>query len=294
MGSIRRPAVAGTFYRNDPHALRAELEECFCHHLGPRSVPAVDPQGQGLVRGLLCPHAGLQYSGPAAAWSYKELAGDGAPEVIVLVGPNHTGMGQAVALSGAAAWSTPLGDMAVDMRATERILAECPVARVDDAAHRFEHALEVQLPFLQYLLGDGVPIVPIALRTVSATAEGAAEALRLEQLGQALAEALRGRRGVVIASSDLTHFEPHDVATEKDRPVLARALALDAPGMLHAVDARGVTMCGVLAVATMIYCVSAMGAAAGRLLTYYTSGDITGDKREVVGYAAASFAVELP
>ena len=294
MDSIRRPAVAGTFYRGDPRALRAEVEDCFTHKLGPGAVPTVNPDGPGRVRGLICPHAGYQYSGAAAAWAFAELAADGRPEVIVMVGPNHTGMGQAAALCEGSAWSTPLGDVPVDGHVRARILADFPGARTDDTAHRFEHSLEVQLPFLQYLFGDGVPVVPIALRMVSASAESSAHTLRLDHLGHTIADALAGRRGLVIASTDMTHFESHEAATEKDRGVLAHALALDAPGTLRAVDARRVSMCGVLAVATMIYAVTAMGARAARLLTYYTSGDITADKREVVGYAAAAFIAESP
>lgn len=287
MDSVRRPAVAGTFYRGDPRALRAEIEDCFTHHLGPGAIPTVDPAGPRLIRALICPHAGFQYSGPAAAWSYAELARDGAPEVIILLGPNHTGMGQAVAVSGAASWNTPLGDVPVAHEMRERLLAAFPGARLDDSAHRFEHSLEVQLPFLHYLFGGAVPVVAVALRAVSASAAASAETLRLELLGEAIAQVLEGRRGVVIASSDMTHFEPHDVACDKDRAALEPALALDVSTMLRTVDARGISMCGVLAVATMLHAVSALGARQGRLLTYYTSGDITGDKREVVGYAAA-------
>lgn len=292
MDSVRRPAVAGTFYRGDPRSLRAEVEDCFTRHLGPGAVPTVDPDGPHLVRALLCPHAGFQYSGPAAAWAYAELARDGPPDVIVMLGPNHTGMGEAVAITGADAWSTPLGEVPIEAGLRRTLLAEFPLAREDDAAHRFEHSLEVQLPFIQYLFGGDAPILPIALRAVSASAAASAETLRLSQLGQVLAEALRGRRGVVIASSDMTHFEPHDAAVEKDRAALDRALALDAGELLRGVDAGRVSMCGVLPAATSIYAATATGARQARLLAHYTSGDVTGDKREVVGYAAMSFLAE--
>jgi len=289
MDSIRRPAVAGTFYRGDPRALRAEIEDCFTHRLGPGAVPAVEPSGPGLLRGLVCPHAGYQYSGAAAAWSYAELARDGRPDVVILIGPNHTGMGEAIAVSDASAWSTPLGDMPVDAALCSRLVDAFPGARLDDSAHRFEHSLEVQLPFLQYLYGRDVPVVPIALRMVSSSVAGSAQTLRLANLAEAIATAARGRRAVIVASNDMTHFEPHDSATEKDRAVLDRALALNAKEMLEVVDAQRVSMCGVLAVATMIEAAGLVGAKAARLLTYYTSGDITGDRREVVGYAAARF-----
>jgi len=292
MDSIRRPAVAGTFYHGDPYSLRAEIQECFTHALGPGAIPAVDPQGPRRLCGLVCPHAGLQYSGAAAAWSYAELARDGVPDVIVMLGPNHTGIGQAVAVSGADAWNTPLGDVPVDAQLRGQVLADFPSATADDAAHRFEHSLEVQLPFLQYLFGAQVPVVPIALRSVSAAAEGSAKALHLDRLAQVIADGLQGRHGVIVASTDMTHFEPHDVAARKDRAVLDKALALDAPAMLREVDARQVSMCGALPVAVMMQAAAGMGARAAELLSYYTSGDITGDKREVVGYAAMRVAGE--
>jgi len=294
MDSVRRPAVAGTFYRGDPRALRAEIEDCFTHQLGPGAIPIVDPDGPRRIRGLICPHAGFQYSGAAAAWAYSELARDGAPEVAILIGPNHTGLGQAIAVSGAAAWSTPLGDVPVDAAIRTRLLAAFPAAQTDDSAHRFEHSLEVQLPFLQYLFGRGVPILPITLRSVSAAAVASANTLRLDALAQALVEAVQGRRALIIASNDMTHFESHDVAAENDRAVLEKALALDADELLSTMDGRRVSMCGVLAVATMIRAAALMGAREGRLLKYYSSGDITGDKREVVGYAAVCFAAPAP
>jgi len=292
MSSTRRPAVAGTFYRGDPRSLRAEIEECFTHRLGPGTVPTVDPDGPRRLRGLICPHAGFFYSGAAAAWSYAELARDGPPDVIVIVGPNHTGMGQAVALSTADAWNTPLGDMPLDAKLRSQLLRDFPGARADDEAHRFEHSVEVQLPFIHYLFADEVPVLPIVVRAVSAGAQASAETLRLAALGQAIADALQGRHGVVIASSDMTHYETHDAATEKDRLVLAAAATLDAPALLRAVDSRGVSMCGVLPAATMLHAAGAMGARQAKLLTYYTSGDIRGEKHEVVGYAAMSFAAE--
>jgi hypothetical protein len=294
MDSVRRPAVAGTFYRGDPRALRVEIEDCFTHELGPGAVPVVDPDGPHRIRGVVCPHAGFQYSGAAAAWSYSDLARDGRPDVVVLLGPNHTGLGQAIAVSSAGAWNTPLGDVPVDAALRARLLASVPGAKADDSAHRFEHSLEVQLPFLQYLFGRQVTILPITLRSVSASAAACAETLRLGALAQALAEALHDRRALIIASNDMTHFEAHDVAAEKDHAVLEKALALDAAQMLRTVDARQVSMCGVLAVATMIQAAALMGAREGRLLKYYTSGDITGDKREVVGYAALRFAAPAP
>jgi hypothetical protein len=291
MSSTRRPAVAGTFYRGDPRSLRAEIEDCFTHRLGPGAPPTVDPDGPRRLRGLICPHAGFVYSGAAAAWSYAALAADGPPDVIVIIGPNHTGMGQGVALSSADAWNTPLGDIPVAATLRAQVLRGFPGARADDEAHRFEHSVEVQLPFIHYLFGEVVPVLPIAVRAVSPSAAASAEMLRLDALGRAIADALQGRHGVVIASSDMTHYETHDAATQKDRAVLEAAATLEAPALLRAVDSRGVSMCGVLAAAIMLHAAAALGAREAKLLTYYTSGDIRGEKHEVVGYAAMSFAV---
>jgi AmmeMemoRadiSam system protein B len=292
MDSVRRPAVAGTFYRGDPRALRAEIEDCFSHQLGPGTTPSVDPDGPGRILGLVCPHAALQYSGPAAAWSYAELARDGPPDAIVVLGPNHTGMGQAVAVSSATAWNTPLGDIPLSSDLRRRLLAAFPGAREDDSAHRFEHSIEVQLPFIQYLFGRDVPVLPIALRKVSESAEQSAQVLRLAHLARALTDAAEGRRLVIVASTDMTHFESQQAAAEKDRAVVEQMTALDPSAMLRVVDAHRISMCGVLPVATMLHAAAALGPHDAKLLTYYSSGDIIGDKSSVVGYAALRVAMQ--
>src|SRR3990172_5817971 len=156
---MRVPAVAGQFYEDDPKALARQVEGCFTHRLGPGAVPLLE-KGPRRLRGLVVPHAGLMYSGPVAAHSYAALAKDGAPEVLVILGPNHTGLGAGLAV-GTVDWQTPLGTMPCD-RELAKAIGGRPAAREDLVAHRFEHSIEVQLPFLLHL-GLRIPFVPISV-----------------------------------------------------------------------------------------------------------------------------------
>src|SRR3989304_969740 len=145
---VRRPTQAGAFYAGDAEALRAEIESCFLHRFGPGKLPKIDLKGARRVVGLVCPHAGYVYSGPVAANAYFELASDGKPETIVILGPNHTGYGSALGLMDSGVWRTPLGDVEVDSLVAHEILRETRLVDMDESAHRFEHSIEVQLPFL--------------------------------------------------------------------------------------------------------------------------------------------------
>lgn len=282
--SVRRPVVAGSFYSASPSSLRAQVMGCVDHILGPRA-PALEIE-QRLVGGI-APHAGFFYSGAAAAWTWAAVAAQ-KPEVVFLLGPNHYGLGERVAVSGAQSWSTPLGEVPVDTGACQLLQEAFDLARLDDSAHSREHCLEVQLPFLQVLVGD-VPIVPICILSGRSLAADGARDLRIEELGQALAHVARGRRALFLASSDWTHYESRASASRKDTAALAEVEALNAAGLLELVDKTNISMCGALPIAAVISAATAAGASSGRLLKYYTSGDITGDDGEVVGYASVIF-----
>jgi hypothetical protein len=252
--------------------------------MGPQS-PSLEIERT--VAGAIAPHAGLFYSGAAAAWTWAAVAGQ-RPEVVFLLGPNHYGLGERIALSGAPSWSTPLGDVPVDGEASRLLREGFDLARLDDSAHSREHCLEVQLPFLQVLVGD-VPIVPICIFGGRRLAADAARDLEIERFGQALAHVAEGRRALFLASSDWTHYETKASAFRKDTAALARVEALDDAGLLALIDEMNVTMCGALPVAAAISAARASGASSARVLKYYTSGDITGDEDEVVGYASVVF-----
>src|SRR4030067_2480949 len=197
---VRRPTQAGSFYAGDAEALRAQIESCFLHKFGPGKLPRAEAKGARRIVGLVCPHAGYMYSGAVAANAYYELALDGKPDTVVVLGPNHTGYGSALALMDAGVWRTPLGDVEVHTLVAQEIARETRLVDVDESAHRFEHSVEVQLPFLQYIYGSGFKLVPICFQL-----QGLASA---EEVGNALVEVLAERNAVIIASSDVTYSAP--------------------------------------------------------------------------------------
>jgi hypothetical protein len=230
--------------------------------------------------GLVCPHAGYIYSGPVAAKSYFELARDGKPDKIVIIGPNHTGAGSGVSMMSEGIWETPLGQAEIDSETAGAISKESDIIDLDDHAHLHEHSIEVQLPFLQYVLKTKFDFVPICM--MMQDLETSAE------VGEAVGRALKGKNALIIASSDMTHYESADSAKRKDRLAIDAILALDDAKLQETVESHRISMCGHGPVASMIAASKALDAKTAQLLGYSTSGDITGDNIEVVGYLAAS------
>ncbi|MGY4706405.1 AmmeMemoRadiSam system protein B [Candidatus Bipolaricaulota sp. J31] len=273
---MRFPAVAGTFYPGTREALEGELRELFgasSDELVPGKRKLEEPLG------LILPHAGYIYSGAVAAAGCRAAARYGRPKAAVILGTNHTGYGGPITVGDPEPWVTPLGEVPVAeglLREMERL----PGAVRDRRAFVREHSVEVQLPFLQYLFGS-VPFVPAVVL--------AHDLETIEKFGDGLAEIVRGQGIWVIASSDFTHYEPHHVAVEKDRAALERILALDLPGFLREVEARGISICGVGAIGIAMACARALGLTEARLISYRTSGDVSGYTAEVVGYAAVLF-----
>ena len=281
MPTIRRPTVASQFYEGDAEALRAQISSCFLHKLGPQKLPQINLRAYPRnIVGLICPHAGYVYSGPVAASSFYELAIDGKPDTVVLLGPNHTGYGSGLALMREGIWRTPLGDVEVDSEISDAILHESNMVDVDEVAHRYEHSIEVQLPFLQFLYGNSFKIVPICY--LMQDYESSIE------VGRALTEALNATNTVVIASSDMTHYESAKTAGAKDHAALKAVTDLNAKRFYEIVETQNITACGYAPIASLItYSVGVCAKA--QLLNYHNSGDITGDHSSVVGYAAVSF-----
>jgi AmmeMemoRadiSam system protein B len=278
---VRRPTQAGNFYAGDAEALRAQIESCFRHNFGPGKLPKVDMHGPRRVIGLVCPHAGYMYSGPVAANAFYELALDGKPDTFVIMGPNHTGYGSALALMDEGVWRTPFGDLEVDSLVAHEIVRETGLVDVDELAHRFEHSVEVQLPFLQYLYGNDFKFVPICFQLQDYASA--------EEVGNALAEVLSERNAVIIASSDMTHYEPQANAERKDLAALEAVKAMDAKRFVSIIEERNITACGYGPIAALITAAKGLLAKEAAVLRYKTSGDITGDKSSVVGYSAVSF-----
>lgn len=274
---IRRPIVAGTFYEGDAPSLKKQIEWCYTHAHGPGKLPKVQA-GERSLAGLVSPHAGYMYSGPVAAHGFAYMAKDGKPSSIVILGPNHTGMGSGVSMMTSGKWLTPLGEVQIDQPLADAIRKASDIIDIDPTAHAGEHSLEVQLPFLQHLFGEEINIVPICMMMQDEETSG--------EIGQAIAEAAKGKDVVIIASTDFTHYESQQSAVAKDKKAIDQILALDWRGLLRVVSGEAISMCGSGPVAAMLCAAAALGAKKAKLLKYATSGDTAGPMPQVVGYGS--------
>jgi AmmeMemoRadiSam system protein B len=286
MSAVREPAVAGRFYAGTQEALDASIEECFLHPLGPGSLPQLARDGPRRINAIVSPHAGYMFSGPAAAHGFAALAADGIPDTVVILGPSHYAASRTGAVSLADAWRTPLGTVPVDVDLGRKLAESSSLLEADDEAHRLEHSLEVQVPFLQFIYRDRVPkICPICLRShpmgsISQLVEDT------KAVGETIAHTVGSRRAVLIASTDFSHQVPHDFAQRQDRLALDAILALNPEGLLRTVSENDISMCGPVPVAVALSFCLARGPHQAQLLRYCTSGDIIGDRAAVVGYAS--------
>jgi AmmeMemoRadiSam system protein B len=281
MAKVRLPCQAGAFYEGRTEPLKRQIEQCFLHALGPGKLPDVVKTGSRQIVGLVCPHAGYMFSGPVAAHAYCKLALDGKPDVVVVLGPNHTGYGSALATVNEGLWRTPLGDVEIDSETANQIVREARIVDVDESAHRFEHSIEVQLPFLQYLYDSHFKIVPICflMQDLSSARE----------VGQALAKTLANKNAVIIASSDMSHYEPQEKAVKNDLLALRAVEAMDEAKFYSTIESHNITACGYGPIIALIEAAKIMRAKEAKLLCYKTSGDVIGDYSSVVGYAAVCF-----
>jgi AmmeMemoRadiSam system protein B len=263
---IRQPAVAGRFYPNDPSVLNHELDSFLSVSRQPDKMRA---------RACLVPHAGYKYSGHVAGAVYGRIE---IPARVILLGPRHFPGGARFAILSDGGWQTPLGLVPLDRLLAEKIALASPLLQEDAVAHRNEHSLEVQLPFLQRLAPSST-FVPIVIAT--------AEYAELEALGRAIADVLRAEKEpvLIIASSDMNHYESDAITRVKDRKAVDRILALDARGLFDTVRNEGISMCGYGATVAMLTAVRQLGSGHAELVRYATSGEINGDFQEVVGYA---------
>ena len=262
MQPIRHPTVAGRFYSADPGQLRTEVESFL---VPGEKAPAI---------GCVVPHAGYMYSGHVAGAVFSRLA---IPPSVLLLCPNHTGRGQALAINSAGAWQTPLGEIPIDSDLAVLLKAQFPLLAEDAEAHRHEHSGEVELPFLQ-VLRPGLQFVPVAVGT------GNLEVL--EDLGRAIAQVLAIRGNVLmVASSDMNHYEDDAITRIKDRKAIDQILALNPAGLHHVVRKENISMCGFAPAVVMLTAARELAAKSAALVKYATSGDILGERDRVVGYA---------
>jgi len=266
--AVRRPYVAGRFYPGQREPLLRELDE----YLGQESQAAEKVEG---ALGCLVPHAGYVYSGRVAGAVYRRLPPRSSYFILC---PNHTGRGAPLAIMSSGSWLTPLGAVAVDAGLADQLRQHCHLVVDDSVAHAEEHSLEVQLPFLQRMVGD-FSFVPIAI--------GASGYAALETLGRGMALTIRdwGKPVLMVASSDMNHYEPDDVTRLKDRKAIDKILALDAKGLYDVLRREDISMCGYGPAIALITAAKELGGRQGELVGYATSAEASGDRSAVVGYA---------
>lgn len=263
---IRRPVVAGQFYPSSARELKNQIEAF------------IDKQAVGSdVIACMLPHAGYAYSGSVAAQTISRI---NIKSKIILLGPNHTGYGARYSIMAEGSWQTPLGEIKIDAALAGQILKHSKHLQSDDEAHMFEHSLEVELPFLQYFKND-FEIVPITLLSDDFET--------LKEIGEGIASTIKegdiNNSTMIIASSDMTHYEPQGQAEKKDKAAIEAILELNAGKLMKRVQQLNISMCGYAPVITMISAAKILGAKTAKLIKYQTSGDVTGDKSSVVGYA---------
>lgn len=284
MGQIREPAGAGRFYKKKEDALVEQIESSYLHDLGPGKLPSRKDSDLAGPVGLILPHAGYPYSGPFASWGFRWLSERGVPDQLVIVGTNHAGRGSPVSVQVEGSWSTPLGEIDIAEELAARLVSTCEPAReknqnqLDRKAWSREHSIEVQLPFLQHLFGSEFDFVPVCVKD-----QGGEVA---KKLGEALDRETE-KKTALLASSDFTHYEPQNTVLEKDESALSAIGDLDPDLFYEKVGEGDISICGVGAIASLLYFSSRRGMSAEEL-SHGTSGDVTNMKREVVGYATVA------
>lgn len=261
---VRHPAVAGRFYPDNSQTLLADIES----YLSPAEerVSAI---------GCMVPHAGYMYSGAVAGAVFSRVQ---IPQRAIVLCPNHTGRGRALAVMSDGVWETPLGPVTIDSQLAEALKQRYPVLNEDSEAHRSEHAIEVELPFLLTLRSQ-LTFVPIAL--------GTGQFPVLHELGEAIADVIAAQSDpvLIVASSDMNHYESDQITRIKDRKAIDRILELDEEGLYRVVMNEEISMCGFGPAVAMITAAKRLAATRAELVKYATSGDVSGDREMVVGYA---------
>jgi MEMO1 family protein len=277
----RPPAVSGIFYPSNPFELQNSLEQSFLDmNFGPGRMPPSLERKK--IYGIISPHAGYAYSGSVAANGYYQVSNMNY-ETVIITGPNHYGIGSGVATMRQSLWKTPLGDVEVNTDFADTI-SKNTVIDMDDFSHIRDHCLEVQLPFLQCIRKDDTfRIVPIIMNLQDIETS--------KDVGRTIAQAITSAstKALLIASSDFTHYEPNEEAHRKDLELIDTILSLDVSSFYAVLERLDISACGYGAIASIMVAVKELGASKAELLRYATSGDTTGDKSSVVGYASIVF-----
>jgi len=286
---IRKAAVAGQFYPGDENTLKKQIIECFLSPRGPGSLPKENLHGKRGIHGVIVPHAGYIYSGAIAAHAYHSLAEDGFAETFIIVGPNHTGMGSGVSIVTDGTWETPLGMVQVNKTMAEQMWKG--IIDRDEDAHMYEHSIEVQLPFLQFIASKKFDFIPICMAMQDYETS--------KEIGEIIADTIKktDKHVVVIASSDFSHvgfnymsMPPRDMRVDKyaekqDEMAIEEIIKMDPQSLINTVQSKNITMCGYGPVAAMLTAAKKLGAKKAELLRYSTSYEVHPGS-SCVGYAA--------
>ncbi len=253
------------------------IKNCYEHEYGPGNIEKTESNEK--IFGVVCPHAGYIYSGPTACHAYKSISSQKI-ELAIILGPNHFGIGKDVATMKDSSWSTPLGTVKVDSESAQEIVENSGVIEIDDYSHSKDHSLEVQIPMLQTIYSE-FKILPIILRVQ--------DLYTAQDVGNTISKIAKRKNSIIIASSDFTHYEENSFAYSQDKAAIDPILKMDVDAFYHTIKEKQITACGFGAIASAMVACKNLGATQGKLLSYATSGDISGDTSSVVGYGAIKF-----
>jgi len=286
MGHRRKSIVAGSFYDADKESLSQQINNCFLHEIGPQRLPEHENniQNERNIKGVISPHAGFIFSGPIAAHHFLRLSYEKTPQTIIIIGPNHSGLGKEIAIMSAGYWETPLGNIEIDEQMAKEIINydDKHLIKEDEQAHAFEHSIEVQLPFLQFIYPKNqFKIIPICVSNQ--------QLVKMKYLADTIFQATKEKSCLLIASSDFTHYENQESAKRKDTEAIDKIINMDSKLFYDTITRKGVSMCGPGPIAIVTEFCKKLGINRGKLLKYATSGDVSGMNEQVVGYASIIF-----
>ena len=275
---IRTPAVAGMFYPGEKNELQKNIHDCFLHNFGSGHLPPSNSSEK--IFGIISPHAGYSYSGPIASQSYYSISSM-SPELVIIIGPNHWGIGSNIATMKDCNWETPLGLVEVDTDAAVELNSIAKSVEIDFFSHVKDHSLEVQIPFLQEVFLNKFKILPIILIDQSFDVA--------EEIGNAISIIAKTKKTMIVGSSDFTHYEQNEFAHRQDKALIEPIINLDVKQFYDVLKEKKVSACGYGAIASTMIACKKLGASKGKLIKYATSGDVTGETDSVVGYSAICF-----
>lgn len=278
LANIRRPVVSGTFYPSNLRELKSLLEQLFS---STKAKVLQLPQFSKII-GIVSPHAGYEYSGYVAAKGYSLLKSHiPSPSRVIILGPNHRGIGSIISSSTKEYWTTPLGNVKVDVEGVKQLLKFSKIIDLDEFSHTYEHSIEVQLPFLQHMYGTDFKIIPICM--MEQDKHFAVE------VANAILNIFDPEKDIIVASSDFTHYESQNDAQRKDSALISYIEKLDVDGFYDCLYNMNITACGFGPIAVLMVVSKNLGMTGSRLVSYMTSGDVIGDYDQVVGYASIAF-----